>query len=293
MLGLDTSHPASFGPILEAMPNASVTSLWDGGDVREESYCHELAAEYDATLYDDPEDMLGSVDGVLVMAVNWDTHVSLAEPFLEAGVPTLIDKPVVGCLADLETLESLATGTPLFGGSSVSFHPRLSDFPTGVPDRLLYGAGYNDPFYYGSHMTDTARRIAGADWVAADCADYPGAAVDIEFENGATAVLRLDGPSQPGAFGLLDVSDETRSAVIGGTEEELQKMYRSYLQRFLDIVEGERDESRRILDSASLLLGVRAALETGGRVTPDSSALRETTADGHDFLDSYQPYATS
>ncbi|WP_435320706.1 hypothetical protein [Haloarchaeobius sp. TZWSO28] len=59
-----------------------------------------------------------------------------------------------------------------------------------------------------------------------------------------------------------------------------------------DIVEGERTESRRILDSASLLLGVRAALEIGSRVEPDSAVLRERTADGYDLLEWYQPYAT-
>lgn len=293
ILGLDSSHPDAFASILDEMDGVDVSAIWDGGDVRSPDHAESFAGTYDATLYDDPENLAADVDGALVLTVNWDSHLPLAATLLEAGVPTLIDKPIAGRLEDLDALADLSDAAPLFGGSSVAYHPALEEFPIRAPDRMLYGAGYNHPFYYGAHLTDTIHRLAGSNWITVSPAENLGQTVNVLFENDTYSTLRLDGPSDSGAFGFLDVSGRTRTALIDGGPVEREKMYTGYLSAFVDVIEGNVDPTGRVLDAASLLLAVHAALETGEPVTPLSDKLHDIHVDGQTFLESYRSYPGS
>lgn len=288
ILGLDSSHPEMFATILDGMDSMTVSAVWDNGDVRSAEYTRSFADRYNATVYTEPTDLVGRVDGVLVLTVNWDTHTPLAAPFLRAGVPTLIDKPLAGRLEDLETLGTLARDGPLFGGSAIPYHPSLDQFPIQQPGRMLCVAGYNHPFYYGVHLTDTIRQLAGDDWQSVTPTGSRGQTVNVVFENDTYATLRLDGPSEHGAFGLLDICERTRTALIDSGPEEQTEMYGAYLRAFRDVVTGERDESDRILNGATLLLAVHTALELNESIVPTSGALSDAHVDGSSFLQTYK-----
>lgn len=290
LLGLDTSHAEAFASVLAKRSDATVTAVCDRGDVRDETYVEEFCETYAATRYDDPTALGEAVDGAMVLAVDWTAHRDLAVPLLRTGVPTFIDKPIAGTAADVAAIEAAATDTHLCGGSALPFHPKLAALPAGVADRTLYAAGYGDPFYYGVHLTDTARALAGADWTAVLPAVDHGQTVDVRFENGAHATLRFDGPADDGAFGFLDVSDRTRAVAIGSDEAELDRMYHPLVEAFLETVRGQRDEGRRVLDGAQLLLATRAALSTGTTVTPTSDALGDVDVSSEGFLADYEPY---
>lgn len=291
LIGLDTSHPEAFARLLAARDDATVSAVWDDGTVRDDDYVRRFCDEHGATRYDDPTGMIGDVDAVMVLTVDWNTHRPLAVPFLEAGVPTFIDKPIAGRAEDVEALAAAAEGTSLFGGSAIPFHPRLADFPTDRTDGTVYCAGYNDPFYYGVHLTDTVRTLAADDWAVVTPQDRSDAVVDIEFRNGSRATLQLDGPDDDAAFGILDVRDRTRTARIGVDADEYDRMYDRFIDAFLETIRGERDDNARLLDAASLLLAVGTALETGEAVTPTTGVLEEFHVDGEEFLDDYAPYA--
>lgn len=293
ILGLDSSHPEAFAAILDEMDSMTVSGVWDDGDVRSTDYARSFADQYDASVHDEPTDFVDSVDGVLVLTVNWDSHSSLAAPFLRAGIPTLIDKPIAGRLKDIEMLETLTRDTSLFGGSAIPYHPSLDHFPRQQPGRMLCGAGYNHPFYYGVHLTDTARRLAGADWRSVTPTEHLGQTVNVVFENDTYATLRLDGSAEHGVFGLLDICERTRTVLIDSDSEEREKMYDAYLTGFREVVAGDRDESDRILDAATLLLAVYTALEANKSITPTSQMLHNAHVDGTDFLETYDPYYQS
>ena len=291
LIGLDTSHPEAFAGLLDERDDATVSAVWDGGAVRDDGYVREFCDEYGAKRYDEPTGMIGAVDAAMVLTVDWNTHRPLAVPFLEADVPTFIDKPIAGRREDIEALAAAAGGTPLFGGSAIPFHPALAEFPTAGRDRTIYCAGYNDPFYYGVHLTDTVSTLADDPWTVVSPQNRPEAVVDVEFENGSRATLQLDGPSDDGAFGILDVRDRTRTARIGNDSEEYERMYGRFIDAFVEAIRGERDGSARLLDGASLLLAVQTALETGEPVTPTHGKLGELHVDGEEFLADYAPYA--
>ena len=290
VLGLDTSHPESFADILRQREDATLAAVWDGGDVRPDEYVEEFCRTHDATRHEEPATMVDAVDAAMVLTVNWETHLPLARPFLEAGVPTLVDKPLGGNLAAVEGVERAAENAPLFGGSAVPFHPDLRSLPTDADDRTLFAAGYNDYFYYHIHLADTARRIVDADWSRVDPTDDFGTTVRVTFADGTATVLRFDGSTDGGAFGVLDIADRTRAVEIPGTEAALDRMYEGYLDAFLDAARGERDDTDLLVDSAKLALAVEAVLDREEAVTPDSDALAAVDCDGDEFLADYSPY---
>lgn len=293
ILGLDTSHSSEFAAILERSNQTAITAVWDGADVHDPNYCKQFCTKYDATQYDHPADMLNAVDGVIVSTVDWTTHCDLAEPFLRSGTPVLIDKPIAGSMTDVRSLLDAARigDAPLFGGSAVAFHPRIHEIETRAQNRTVFCVGYDHPFYYGPHLVDTLRSIVDTAWTSITVNGAPGASVDVSFDDGSFATLQFNGADADRTFGFL-VSDDhhTNTVAIESNEDELQRMYQSFLDAFLECIRTGEDSRERLIDAATLLLGTQAALQTGETITPDCSTLSEFAIDGSEFLSEYQPY---
>lgn len=284
--GLDTSHAETFAPFFRDWPDVKLRAVWDGGTVRSATDTEAFCDRFDATLYDDIGSIAPDVDAALVLGVDWNAHVEQAMPFLDAGVPTLIDKPIAGCLEDIKRLESASqSGGPLFGGSSIPFHPDLSERI--CAGGSTYSVGYNDPFYYGAHTVDIVRAIAGSHWDVVSPVDEPGMSVAVTFEDGGHATIRLDGSPETREFGILNVSDETFSTNVITDPEKRERMYAGYLRRFFDIARGDGTDRDRVLDGASLLLAVHAAFEKDRPITPTCRTLHEYEVPSDSFVTEY------
>lgn len=304
IVGLDTSHAEAFADVLDgfrADPSGSpapsdaapsIAAVWDGGRIRSDEYVEAFCEDVQASRVDDPTAMVDAVDAVFVLTVDWDRHVDLAVPFLEAGVPTLVDKPIAGSLADLDRLETAAANAPLFGGSAVPFHPEFLDLPDAAARRSLTVAGYNDFFYYRAHTVETARRIVGADWTRiVPRPNTEATIVDVEFADGTAGTLRFDGATEPGRFAALDVADRTRTVLVAAGEETHRRMYEQFLAGFLEVCrDADRSARAPVLDGARLLLGVEAALDASAPITPESSKLAEIDRPSDQFVAEYEPY---
>ena len=292
ILGLDTSHAAAFAEILDGQPDVDITHVWDGGQVRSDADVEAFCERYAATRVESPRAVNEAVDAGLILTVDWSTHVPIALEFVRAGRPVLIDKPIAGSARDLECLRAALDGSPatIFGGSAVPFHPAVAGLPRRIPGRTTFAAGYNDPFYYGAHLTDTLRRVTGTDWTRVRPLECVPGGVSVTFDAGTTGILRLDGPSADAAFGILDVGDRTRTVRLGGDQAVLKRMYAPFLAAFLETIDGARDDRETILDAASLLLAVHCALRDGVPVEPDDAGLRSVEVDPAPFLEGYQPY---
>lgn len=290
LIGLDTSHAEAFADVIEDMDQMAVHGVWDGNDVRSEDYVDSFCGTYDAIRYYSIDELASSVDGLMILTVDWETHAPLASSVLQAGVPTMIDKPVAGSLDNIERIQDNVDGTPIFGGSAVPYHQDFATLPRGGADRTIYAAGYNDFFYYRVHLTDTVRFLADADWLRVAPSEEPGTTVDVTFENGIHATLRFDGSPENGAFGVLDVADATNVVEIDSTQETLSEMYVPFLDRFQTVIAGECDESARIFDSATLLLAVEIAVENHEVVTPASDSLASVRIESSEFVMDYDPY---
>lgn len=290
VVGLDTSHAEAFASVLEQRDTIGVTTVWDSGDIRDDDYVAEYCDRFGARQVDAPAEMIDDVDAVMVLAVDWDAHCELARPFLDAGVATLVDKPIAGRMADVDDIEDAADGVPFVGGSAVPYHPAFDDFCRDTSSQAIYCAGYDDPFYYGAHLVDTVRHVAGADWTRVRPASDPGVAVDVEFENDTFATLRFDGPDEDGEFAFLGVADEATTTVVGSSSDERYTMYENYMDVFVDVVAGRVDVAGTVFDAARLLVAVHTALTEHRDVDPDSASIRDTHVRGTSFAETYDPY---
>ncbi|XVH33127.1 Gfo/Idh/MocA family protein (plasmid) [Haloferacaceae archaeon DSL9] len=291
IVGLDTSHAESYAAAIRRNPAATLTSVWDGGDVRSESYTRRYCDRNGATLHDGPLELVDDVDAVMILSADWNTHRPLSVPFLRRGVPAMIDKPIAGSLEDVRAIRSAAEHTPLFGGSAVPYHPALRTLQANGEGRMFYCVGYNDPFYYGPHVVDTLRFLVDSRWSRVTPAEDPGQTADIEFVDGTRATVRLDDPRGREQFTFFRIGDRTAVRSIGNSERDLTELYRGYLDAFVETVTGAREPpAERVFDAATLLLGVNAALEERCPVVPTCDTLSTYEADGDAFLDAYQPY---
>jgi predicted dehydrogenase len=87
----------------------------------------EIGAKFGAPAFSDSRELLGRVEGVTV-AVPTVAHLDVALPFLQAGVATLIEKPIAPSIADADRLVDAAErgGAMLATGHTERFNPAVA-----------------------------------------------------------------------------------------------------------------------------------------------------------------------
>ncbi len=174
LVGLCTSHPAKWVPIIRQLANelhldVEVSAAWDSGETRPERYAMEFCRELGIPKsVEKLEDMLEEADGVIVHTANWDRHVAQARPFVETGKSVLIDKPIIGNVRDAkQLLDWAARGKKITGGSSLRFTREVREWlarPTeerGDVRTAFAGCG-TDEFNYGIHAYALMSALMGS-----------------------------------------------------------------------------------------------------------------------------------
>jgi len=173
IVGTNTSHAGVYAGILNAADGpgeARVTIAWssgrDGLSGRHDDVPVLAAKHSIARATDDLAEVVAGVDAVLVLD-DFDggrLHGELARPFLRAGIPTFIDKPMALGHAEAVELFDLAeaNGTPLLSASALRFSPEMTGFG---PDEIgevssVSCVGPGDWYNYGVHAVEMACTIA-------------------------------------------------------------------------------------------------------------------------------------
>ena len=167
IVDLDTSHGESFAKQIAAIDGAELVATLDHLDIRDDAYVDDYCGERGCKRCATAADMMEvGVDAVAVLSVNWDAHLDRAKPFLEAGVPVFIDKPMAGSAAGVAEFQALVekTGTPFFEGSGWRWNATISkvreEFATKQIDCVMASAP-NQYFYYGIHSAELALGLLG------------------------------------------------------------------------------------------------------------------------------------
>jgi predicted dehydrogenase len=109
--------------ILSTLPGVTLAAVVDTNRARadEIAAAHRTRAAYDA------RDVIGQVDAVTV-AVPTALHREIALPFLEAGVPALVEKPLARTVAEADALIATAARarTVLAVGHTERFNPAVA-----------------------------------------------------------------------------------------------------------------------------------------------------------------------
>jgi predicted dehydrogenase len=122
--------------ILAAMRDVKLVAVVDSRAEQAKA----VAAKYGTKALTDFEPLLDSVDAVSI-AVPTFLHRQVAGPFLDRGIPTLVEKPMAGSLAEAELLaeQARAAGALLQVGHIERFNPAL-DALESLPIRAKYVA---------------------------------------------------------------------------------------------------------------------------------------------------------
>jgi hypothetical protein len=101
------------------IPGAKVTHIWtddpaDAPKVAQASLIPHVVNR--------PEDVIGQVQAVIVATDIGSEHVARCRPFVEAGVPVFVDKPLVDNAADLRVFQGwIRDGRPILGSSCMIY----------------------------------------------------------------------------------------------------------------------------------------------------------------------------
>ncbi len=183
IIGSDNSHADAFAELVNRpdphtgkylFPDFRVVGIYGPDPVR----TAEVAKNGDIPfIAPTPGDLIGRIDAAMVVFRHGGLHLPHALPFLEAGIPVWVDKPLTVSAKDARTLidAAAAKGLPLTGGSSLKFIPDVLqakraadgdtrigklrtatiDFPATLENE------YGGLYFYGPHLVEMALKIFG------------------------------------------------------------------------------------------------------------------------------------
>ncbi len=165
-----------------------------------------LVAVRDAgvSLVDRPEDLLGRVDAVLIASNEGAVHRARAAPFIAAGLPVFIDKPLASTTEDARALVEMARerGVALLSASSLRFVPEVRAVREDQPGiGPLVGADVYAPaplhpanpglLHYGVHGVEMLYALLGPGCETVSCLSNDGGdSVTGQWRDGRLGVLR-------------------------------------------------------------------------------------------------------
>jgi predicted dehydrogenase len=108
------------------IPGVRVTHIWtdDPSDAR-----HVARASNIPHVVARPEDVIGHVDAVLIATDIGSEHVERCRPFVEAGLPVFVDKPLADNIADLRQFGRwVQEGKPILSSSSARYYKEFMPY---------------------------------------------------------------------------------------------------------------------------------------------------------------------
>jgi virulence factor len=157
---------------------AQVVAAWSGGSVMAPERIAGFRAELDdigVGVVDSSEELMEQIDGVLVLSLCGDCHLERARPFLDAGIPTFVDKPFACSISDALEIVSLAQRhqTTMLNCSALRFSQKVNESALQnqrlgrTNGAITYGPAKREDgnpglFHYGIHSVELLFELLGA-----------------------------------------------------------------------------------------------------------------------------------
>lgn len=197
IIGTDTSHVPAFTELLNKTHpewRVKVVAAYKGGSPdlpvsadRVEKFAAAIRDDHGVEIVGSVDELLKTVDVVLLESVDGRPHLAQATPVLKAGKRLFVDKPLAASLDDARAIAALAktTGTPFFSASSYRFHPDVPKLRAAAakatkvqgssPFNTL--AGHPDLYFYGIHGVEALYAVMGPGCVSVSRKAYATADV--------------------------------------------------------------------------------------------------------------------
>ncbi|HEY1052736.1 MAG TPA: Gfo/Idh/MocA family oxidoreductase [Prosthecobacter sp.] len=264
---------------LETMriPGAQVTHVWtdDPADAPKVA-----AASLIPNVVANPEDVIGQVDAVVIATDDGTDHVRRARPFVEAGLPVFIDKPMATTMAELrQFVQWHQEGRLLLSTSGMRYSPEMNlsaEQRERIGDlRWITSFTCKTWERYGIHALEAVEPLLGTGFLTVQTQGGPGGdVVQITHKSGVRMTLGALHDAY-GSFGAVH---------LYGTKGDLPlkmadtyRAFRGQLVAFIDFLHtGKRplpfDETVELM--AVIIAGIRSR-EQGGAVIHVADILSE------------------
>lgn len=240
----------------DAISGASVEYVWTEDRAMSE---HVAKAARIAHVVDHYGDMIGKVDAVLLARDDAETHYEMAAPFLAAGLPIYVDKPLALSVAEAERLYACQRRPGLlFSRSALAYarelRPEAAELDALGPLRYVEAVSPKDWAKYAIHaidpLLDNLRGRAGR-VVETRASGQAVRRLDVRWESGLEGrILTMGTPHCPIELRLFG---EEGFSIL--RFQDTFAAFRASLQHFTDIVAGRRpaQDPAVVLDSIALL----------------------------------------
>lgn len=217
---------------------AHVSHVWDTDRAAAERLAAAANIEH---VVDNPEDVIGHVDGVIIADDGTLAHQRSAGAFLEAGVPLFVDKPLSTDPDEARQIIELAQakGTPFFSSSALRFATEIADRQA-LADQVgeittVCGVGVNELVYYGVHPLEAMMALMGPGIESVINVGRPGEAiVRLRWKDGRQAVMLV---YEEGLSYALEVTVHGTKGHLRIPFADSAGYYTNMLSAFLDMVE--------------------------------------------------------
>jgi len=256
IVGFDTSHVVQFTMRLnhidieeeQWVEGAQVVAGFPGSskieDERTLDEYTETVAGYGVEVVDAPEELLGRIDAVMIEFQSGIVHLEYARPFLEAGIPTFVDKPFTCSVEDAQELADLAAenDVPLFSSSSLRYALEIQQLKAEqtqageVLGAMAYSPASLHPenpglFHYGIHAVETLYALMGPGCQQVWCVYEAGAEVVVgRWQDERIGTIRGTRGGTHGYGFTAWCENEVRSCPI-----DANYIYRELLKQVVDM----------------------------------------------------------
>ncbi len=160
---LEKQPPETFG-----IENARVTHVWtdDPADAVKIAKASKIE-----NIVEKAEDVIGEVDAVIIATDKGDEHIWRAEPFVKAGLPIFIDKPMADNVEDLRTIiKWVNEGARIMSSSSLRYTKEYMPYFTSTYElgdlRYINMSMTKTWERYGIHALEPVFKLTGPGYVS-------------------------------------------------------------------------------------------------------------------------------
>jgi predicted dehydrogenase len=254
------------------IPGAQVTHIWTDNPDEAKAVARAALIPH---VVDRPEAVIGQVDAVMISTDNGFDHSRRARPFVEAGIPVFVDKPLATSVEELRTFVSWKkSGAFLLSSSGLRYAAELETCIRNLSQlgelRWLSGLTCKNWDRYGIHLLEPLYRITGPGFLSIRLEAKPGLEVaHVIHRSGVEVTLPVivDGGA---TFGTIHVAGTS-----GQTSFRFRDTYNNFRQQMLAFIAFAQsrqdpypfDETVELM--AILIAGLRSRDERSRRVEID------------------------